>query len=298
MHFPAYLLIPAVAAVFYTLSSLMHKRGYAHGAGSLQTFHWANLIGMPFFIPLFFVNPGHLPLAEWWRPALTSGLIYIGSWSTFAAVKRGDVSMVTPILGTKVVFVALGYVAFSGHTLSPGLWAAAILATAGVFVVGAGDLKPGKAGRMAIALCLSSAFFFGLTDVLIGEWAQAHGGTAFLASIPQFLGVYSLIAIALSRTPVLRLEPAARSWVIWGGIVLAAQGMAMGIALAFFSDPTGVNILYSTRGLWSIILVWAIGHWFANHERHSAGRATMLWRLAGTLLITAGVVLAVLERSR
>lgn len=298
MHFPAYLLIPAVAAVFYTVSSLMHKRGYAEGAGTRQTFHWANFIGMPFFLPLFFVNPGNLPVAEMWRPALTSALIYLGSLSTFAAVQRGDVSMVTPILGTKVVFVALGVVALSGQTLSAGLWAAAILATAGILVTGRGDFKPGRDGWPAIGLCLASAFFFGLTDVLIGQWAQAYGGTTFLASIPQFLGVYSLAAVALSRSPVLRLAAAPRPWVVWGGIVLAAQGMAMGIALAFFNDPTGVNILYSTRGLWSIVLVWAIGSWFANHERHSAGRSTMLWRLGGTLLITGGVVIAVMERSR
>lgn len=253
---------------------------------------------MPFFVPLFFVQPGHLPLAESWRPALTSALIYFGSWSTFAAVKRADVSLVTPVLGTKVVFVALAFVALSGKPLSPGLWTAALLATAGVFVIGAADLKPGNAPGPAIALCLASSLFFGVTDVLIGQWAPHYGGTAFLASIPQFLGLFSLTAILFSPAPVLRLPREHRFWVLGGAVVLAAQGMAMGLALAFFNDPTGVNILYSTRGLWSLILVWAIGSWFANHEHHRAGRRTMGWRLTGTVLITAGVVLAVLERSR
>lgn len=298
MHFPLYLLIPAVSAVVYTVSSLLHKRGYDSGAGTLQTFHWANLIGMPFFLPMFFVKPEAMPLHELWRPAFTAALIYLGSWSTFAAVKRGDVSMVTPILGTKVVFVALGNMAIAGQHLSTALWIAAALATLGVMVIGKADWKPGRAGGVAVLLCLGSAFFFGLTDVLIGMWAVKHGGTTFLAGIPQFIGLFSLLAVAFSPRPVLRLPRPAARWVIWGGLLLAAQGMAMGVALAFFNDTTGVNILYSTRGMWSLVLVWFAGAWFANRERHHAGRATMLWRLAGTLLIFTGVILAVLSAAQ
>ncbi len=297
MQFPLYLIIPALSAVVYTVSSLLHKRGYDSGAGTLQTFHWANLIGIPFFLPMFFVQPEALPLNELWRPALTAGLIFLGSWSTFAAVKLGDVSMVTPILGTKVVFVALGNMAIAGQQLSTALWIASALATLGIMVIGKADWKPGRAGGMAILLCLGSAFFFGLTDVLIGMWAQSHGGMTFLACIPQFIGLFSLIAVSLSPQPLLRLAPTSRRWVISGGLLLAAQGMAMGVALAFFNDTTGVNILYSTRGLWSLILVWFAGAWFANRERGNAGRITMIYRLAGTMLIFAGVVLAVMDRS-
>lgn len=298
MSVPYWLLLPAVAAVVYTVASLFFKRGYGEGAGTMQTFHWSNFLAMPLSAPLFFVNPGHLPLTELWRPALISAFIYAGSLGTFAAIRRGDVSMVTPILGTKVIFVALGVVIISGGGLSTGLWTAALLATAGIFFIGRPDLLPGRAGGPAILLCLVSSLFFGLTDVLIGKWAGKFGGTAFIAAIPQFLGCFSLLTIACSRTPVVRLAPSCRRWVIAGGLLLAGQALLMGIALAFFNDPTGVNILYSTRGLWSIVLVWMFGAWFANRERHTAGRDTMLWRLAGTVLITAGVIIAILERSR
>ena len=298
MHVPYWLLLPGIAAVVYTVASLLFKRGFGEGAGTMQTFHWTNLIAMPVFLPLFFVNPGHLPLTELWRPALASVLIYAGSLGTFGAIRRGDVSMVTPILGTKVLFVALGVVTISGGTLSASLWTAAILATAGIFFIGRPDLRPGRAGGPAILLCLVSSVFFALTDVLIGQWAVKFGGTTFLAAIPQFLGVFSLLAITVRRTPLLWLTPSSRRWVIAGGLLLAAQSLGMGLALAFFNDPTGVNILYSTRGLWSIVIVWLFGAWFANRERHTAGRSTMLWRFSGTLLITAGVIVAIVERSR
>ena len=295
---PFYLLIPLACAVVYTVSSLLFKRGYLEGAGTIESFHWANVLAMPFFVPLFFVNPGTLPPAEWWRPAVTALLIYAGSWSTFAAIQKGDVSVVTPVLGTKVVFVALGTVLIAGTALSSLLWIAAVLATAGIFVVGMGDLRPGRARGEAIALCLLSSLCFGLTDVLIGMWAQRYGGTAFLAALPQCIGLFSLLVIPWTAPGTFRLPRAARPWVVWGSLTLAAQGMAMGIALAFFNDTTGVNIVYGTRGLWSILLVLFAGAWFGNHERRDAGRRAMAWRLGGTLLITASVVLAVIARSR
>src|SRR6187402_1420956 len=156
MHLPYWLLLPAVAAVVYTVASLFFKRGYSEGAGTMQTFHCTNLVAMPFFLPLFFVNPGYLPLSDLWRPALTAALIYAGTLGTFAAIRRGDVSMVTPILGTKVLFVAIGVVTISEGTLSSGLWAAALLATAGIFFIGRPDLRPGRAGGPAILMCLIS----------------------------------------------------------------------------------------------------------------------------------------------
>jgi hypothetical protein len=95
----------------------------------------------------------------------------------------------------------------------------------------------------------------------------------------------------------MHLPSGARRWTVSACLLLAVQGMAMGLALVFFQDPTGVNILYSTRGLWAVLLVWCAGSWFANRERERAGRTTMILRLAGTLFITTGVVIAVIARS-
>ncbi|HWB06128.1 MAG TPA: DMT family transporter [Verrucomicrobiales bacterium] len=297
MHLPAYLLIPAAAAFIYTVASLLFKRAYEEGAGTLTVFHWSNLVSMPVFLPLFFSNHGAFPASDWWRPGVVAALMYIGTWIMFAAIRRGDISMVTPILGTKVVLVALTLVAISGSGPGSGLWLAACLATAGIFIIGKGDLKPGKANGGALLMCLGSSLLYSVSDVLIAHWAGNHGGTAFLAALPQFFGLFSLLSLIGSKPGSMRLPPGTPRWVISGSVLLALQGMSMGISLAFFNDPTGVNILYSTRGLWAIALVWCAGSWFANRERSRAGRSTMLWRLTGTVFITAGVVIAVIARS-
>ncbi len=286
---PLYLLLPLGAAILYTLSSLYFKRAYQEGAGSLETFHWSNVISAPLTAPIFFLNPAPFPLTDLWQPALTSAIIFLAAWSTFAAIKHGDVSMVTPILGCKVVFVALCTALFTAVHLPLPLWIAALFTTAGVFITGYPEMKSGKGSSIAILQCLSAAAFFGLSDVLLHHWA--NGNTIFLGLIPCFVALYSLLLIPLTAPDTWRRH-SSRPWVLRGTILLCLQGAAMGVALTFF-DPTRVNICYSTRGLWSLIIVWLFGARFGNTERHSAGPRTMLWRLAGTVSILAGVVLAV-----
>jgi drug/metabolite transporter (DMT)-like permease len=216
---PFYLLLPLACALVYTVGSLLFKRAYLEGAGPIESFHWANILAMPFFLPLFFVNPGNLPPADWWRPILTSALIYAGAWCTFAAIAKGDVSLVTPVLGTKVVFVAFTAVALAGTSLSPTLWLAAFLTTAGIVLVGIGDAKPGRARADALILGLLSSLFFGVSDVLIGMWAPKFGGTTFLAALPAALaGGLQNIASADDADNAVRVtfpHRQAAMWDVW-----------------------------------------------------------------------------------
>ena len=61
-------------------------------------------------------------------------------------------------------------------------------------------------------------------------------------------------------------------------------------AISLFGKATEVNVIYSTRGLWSVVAVWWIGHWFKNREQHLP-RAVLLRRLAGAILLTAAVAM-------
>ena len=81
-------------------------------------------------------------------------------------------------------------------------------------------------------------------------------------------------------------------WLAPGALLLAANMAAFAFTLAQWQDATAANIVYSSRGLWSVAIVWAVGHWFANHERH-AGRGAMLSRLAGATLMVVAIVLVV-----
>jgi hypothetical protein len=74
--------------------------------------------------------------------------------------------------------------------------------------------------------------------------------------------------------------------------MLAIQALGMAFAITTFGQATITNIAYNTRGLWSIAMIWAFGHWFGNTERDSGTRA-MLLRLGGAVLLVAAILIAV-----
>jgi hypothetical protein len=49
------------------------------------------------------------------------------------------------------------------------------------------------------------------------------------------------------------------------------------------------NVAYSSRGLWSIVLVWLASRWLGGRERVE-GRL-LAWRLAGAALMISAVTL-------
>ena len=54
-----------------------------------------------------------------------------------------------------------------------------------------------------------------------------------------------------------------------------------------------MNIVFSARGLFSVVLVWAVGHWFASEERHLEPRVLRA-RLAGAALMIGAIALVLL----
>jgi hypothetical protein len=82
-------------------------------------------------------------------------------------------------------------------------------------------------------------------------------------------------------------------WLVGGSTLLGTQSIIFVSTLAVFGKATSANIIYSSRGLLSVAMVWLIGHWFANQEQN-LGPKVMRWRLAGALLMMSAIVLVVL----
>jgi hypothetical protein len=78
-------------------------------------------------------------------------------------------------------------------------------------------------------------------------------------------------------------------WLLMGCFLLTLQSIGMIAGLGHYGHATEANIVYSTRGLWSIALVWVVGHWFQNNES-KVGHGLMLIRLLGALMLLVAVV--------
>src|SRR6185436_17507108 len=114
----------------------------------------------------------------------------------------------------------------------------------------------------------------------------------FLPVMMGFVALYSMGLLAVRLEPV---PPGAWRPLLLGGLFIAVQGALLITSLAVNTKATTINVVYSARGLWSVAVVWAIGHWFGNRERDQ-GAAVRRARLLGEALLLGDIVLVVAAR--
>lgn len=293
---PYYLLLPLLAAIIYSLGSIVIKRALVEGVTMDQSFHITNLMLGVVFFPLLLLERTDVVWVDAWKPVMMGTLFFVGNWLAFFALRRGDVSLVTPLMGTKVVFVALGVVLLTGKVPSVPLWIAAILTAVGIFVMGMADLKHGRHLYFTVGVTLVSTALFGLSDVLVNWWAADFGALTFLSIASLCVAGFSLVTWLIQKRPSLALKPTQKGWAWWGGGLIALQAVGVGVSLSFFDDATGINVVYASRGLWVIVLLLAFGTALGNREHKDSGKA-FAWRIIGTLVLTVAIIIAVIDRS-
>ena len=74
---------------------------------------------------------------------------------------------------------------------------------------------------------------------------------------------------------------------------MSLQSVLIVSAIALFRNATAANVVFSSRGLWSIAAVWLVGHWFHNQEKQQ-GASVLRWRLASAALMFAAILLVLL----
>ena len=235
---------------------------------------------MPIVFPVVPGVPGQVALGY-----VTGHLLHVIS------LRIGDVSLATPLLGAKVIFVALlGWLLF-GVELQAKQWISAALATAGVVLMGFTDLRKGGKLGITTLLALGCSAAFACTDVMIQSWGDRFGTFNFLPFQFLILGLLSAATMPFFGASSLRISRLAWKWVLIGIAMSGLQAILITATISLWHDAAGVNVVYATRGLWSIALIWWVGHHVGNLERQTAGGRRMAWRLAGGLLIVAAVIL-------
>jgi drug/metabolite transporter (DMT)-like permease len=288
-----YLLLPLLAALAFALGSMVFKRAYDEGAGVVHAVVVNNVLLAIVFLPLFALESRPVPWSQWPFPVLTGAAFAAGHLLNVLSLRVGDVSVATPLLGAKVIFVALLARLLFGWPLTSKQWIAAALTTAGVFLMGMTDFKPGRRAGLTTALALGCAAAFSLTDVMIQSWAADFGVFNFLAFQFVVLAIFSVAMLPCFGSSSLRAPGKAWPWIFAAAALSALQAILITTAIGIWRDAAAANVVYATRGLWSIALVWCVGHWLKNTERHTAGSRAMGFRSVGAALILVAVALAV-----
>jgi hypothetical protein len=113
--------------------------------------------------------------------------------------------------------------------------------------------------------------------------------------LPCIFWINALLSFGLIfrfSAPLSKVPTKAWPWLTGGSALLGIQSITFVCTLAIFGKATTANIVYASRGLLSVILVWMIGHWFKNSEQHLAP-AVMRWRMAGALMMMSAIVMVV-----
>jgi drug/metabolite transporter (DMT)-like permease len=296
-----HLLFPFTASLLYIAAALFLKRAQQLGGGVLRTTFVANVAIALAFAPLLPLGGRGQPASMLWQPALVAILFVAGQVFSILALSLGDVSVATPVLGAKTIFVAWFTTLLLATHLPWQLWCAAGLSFGAILVLNRAPRPASTVTASAphhthlgrtLLFSLLAAASYALFDVLVQKWSPAWGTGRFLPIMFALSAALSLVFLPFIRQPWREVPRVAWPALGGGALFMALQSLAFVSGVAVFGDATAMNVVYSARGVWSVAAVWLIGHWFANTEAQLGG-SVFRWRLAGAALMTSAIVLVV-----
>ncbi len=282
-------LLPLLAAMVYVIGALLAKRSAELGSGVWRTAFVSNLVSAGFFAFLLPLG-GTFHADLLWQPALVAVFYLLGQLLNFLALQKGDVSVATPVMGLKIILVAVFTTLLLTSGVSVKLWIAAGLSSLAIALLNRPDGTPHHHVGRTILFSAGSAAMFAIFDVLVQKWSPAWGLGRFLPVMLGFVAAFSVVFVPLFQAPLREVPRAAWPWLLGACVFIGLQSLIFVSTIARFGGATTANVIYSSRGLWSVVGVWAIGHWFSNREQH-LGASVLRWRLAGAVLMMAAIAL-------
>jgi len=304
--------VAGLAAAFFSAVSYLVSRHYGLGqralgrrGAALRLLAVSHLLMAAVCIPLSWAawpatSP---PLRLFALPLAASvGFYLLGQSSLFAALKRVEASRIAPLLGLKIVMLAVMVSLVLGHVLDTQQWLAVGLSVAAAVILQAGS---GAVPARAFGFVLSSCLCFAISDlwivrlidglqsgVVASETAisRLHAGGLAMALTYGVCGVLFLPLVAALR-PYTRADwlAATRYASAW---LLSMAGLysCFGLVGVVFG-----NILQSTRGVMSVALGAALAYLGWHELEQRVDRSVLLRRLAAALLMTAAIALYVID---
>lgn len=239
-----------------------------------------------------------LPLAQmpnWriyaWPLVSTAGFYLLGQLAMFQMLRQAEASRASPLLGLKILILAMIYSVFLHSPLGLMHWLAVGLSVAAAFLLRAsGKRVPSRAIAWLLVACvgysLSDMNIFRLVQALRTSLGVFEANVVGVCLTYLVCGVVALAALAWSP-PGQRGDwhyalPWALSWFA-----------AMLLLFACF-DSIGVvfgNIVQASRGLISIMMGAGLAHLGYQHLEEKVPRQVFIRRLAAGLVMFAAIAL-------
>ncbi len=292
-------LLPLLAALAYTISALFIKKALNYGAGSMRIAFLTNWILLPCFLPLLFLGPRVENWAYFDTVLICALFNTLAMVLIFVTLKVGDISLQTPVMGAKVIIVAVLSLLMGVGRVTPAIWLGSCLTVLAIYILSKPDklnLGYKRSILITIALSLLTSLAFAIADLIMAKYAPPFGEMPFLVWVIAFTALFSGVLIPYFEGPLRSLPKASYLWIGLGGVSMALECIFYCYALARYNDPALVNILYSSRGVWSVALVWLFGKQLGNDES-AQGKGVMVRRLLGSALLFVSIWIVILNHS-
>jgi drug/metabolite transporter (DMT)-like permease len=284
---------PLLAAILFALGAILLKRSAHWQIDLWRTTFISNISTAMAFAPLLVLGGKVTAWHDLWQPLAVGSLFVVGQVTTMLALTKGEVSVATPVLGLKIVLVALFSWLLIAKPLPANIWIASLLATLGVMLLNVTQRKTARGSVTLSVICaLAAAAAFGLFDVCVQMWSPNWGIGIFLPLVFGFSAVLSLAFVPLFPARLSQIARPAWPWLAGGCLLIALQSLAIVCTVAHWGNAAAANVVYSTRGLWGVLLVWWIGPMLAVHDVSLTGRILWFRLLGATLLLIAILLLA------
>ena len=268
-----YLILPFLGAWAFALSGVYFKRAFQEGAKVQRAMILANVSLGLVFLPLLLLEKKPIDWSNWHQPLITGTLFMIGQLTSFIALRVGDVSLVTPVLGSKLIFVAVLDATLAGTGWRMPVVVASLLTTVGVALVGLPGIKHPKKALLTTLLTLGCAFSFACCDISVQKWSEGFGLWNFIPLIFVVLGAESILLRWIKLPGVESKQVIAGHpgpWLTGAVLFTGIQSILVTTAIALLHDATRVNVVYSIRGLLASCWWWCLGEkWVCTKARVS-----------------------------
>ncbi|HYF49178.1 MAG TPA: EamA family transporter [Planctomycetota bacterium] len=296
MNWPekAHLILPLIAAILFAFSALALKAASNKQAGIAGTTILANIgIMLGFSVFIDWSARPFIPDPFW--PCVVLGvLFFLGQIFTMLSIARGAVSVATPVMSSKVVMVAFVLAFYYARPLGWTTWVAGLMVMLGIACMQSGtkDAAAGDRKRVltAVICALLAAMSFAVYDVLTHVYSEQW---KYEKVVPFGMAVCLLLSVTLVPFMEGSLRTLLTSKMLLLSVLLMTlQSLVIITSIGWFGDAANINIVYASRGIWSIALAWLLGSWFGVAEVSQPGVAVR--RLLGATIILAAIVLVLL----
>lgn len=285
-----YLLLPLTSAVLYAIGSLGLRGASQEGVSPWRTTFVTNCVSAAAF--LIYLKGWPTPeLPVEFLPVLGMGVVFfIGNTLTVLSLTYGDVSIATPVLAAKVLIVVGILTVLGDSHITVATWIAGALTVLGVFLLqmqGKGHPRHHHV-PLTIGLSLAASTCFAVFDLGVQFLSAEHG---FHRVAPYAIQTAALLSFGLLPFCNMRYReiPGKAKRHLWTGAgLITLQATILIFSLGTFQDAAGINIVYGSRGLWGIFMVWALGKHFGNRELQKS-KGVFRFRVAGAACIVIAI---------